>query len=280
GSEQEGETVSLQGMRLESRTRTAADETIQVDSSLQVATVAVDAVASDSLVLEEVAVTWNSTQQGSLLDAAARYEIQRILMGDNNLGSVVLGGKAARLDLEAFSALASEYDAIAREHGAGSGEDFDPTVEDQERMLARLLPVLATRPELALDPLVWRNEKGESSLALNIALQPVAEEGDGFEEDILAAALRELRFDIALSRSMLMQLVSGAAGSDGESAQFEMLAAFMYDTYIGQLEQAGLVRRDGDRDMTSVVYSDGMVDINGQAMSLPEFLMLLGLFGL
>lgn len=280
GGGPDGENVSLKGMRLESQARTAADESIRVDTSLQVAAVEVDTITSERVVLEETAVTWNSTQQGAVLDAAARYEIKRILVGGQNIGNVVVGGKADRLDLEAFSALVSEYDAIAHEHGAEEGEDFDPTVEDQERMLARLVPVLATRPEIALDPLVWRNEKGESSLALSVALQPLAEEDAHLQEDILLTALRELRLDIALSRSMLMQLVTSTAGNDGESAQLEMLAAFMYDTYVGQLEEAGLVRRDGDRDMATLVYSDGMVDINGQAISLPEFLMFLGLFGL
>lgn len=280
GNGLEGGTVSMRDIRLNSTTSTAADESVQVHSALQAAALVVDDMASESLTLEQVSVTFDSSQKESLLDAALRYDFQRMRVGDIDLGSASVGGKVARFNFEAFSALLSEYDAIADEHGAQEGEDFDLTPQDEARLLARLAPALASSPELALQPVIWRNEEGETTLALNIALQPLPEGDAQTQEDALADSLRELRFELALSRPMLLQAISRAAGGDDEGRQLEMLAAFMFDAYIKRMEQEGLVRRDGDRALATVVYSDGVVDVNGRTMSVTEFMALLGEFGL
>ena len=280
GNGLDGETVTLKDIRVESRSSTAADESVEVHSTLHVAALVVDDMAAESLALEQVSVAFDSVQKASLLDAALRYDIQRIMVGDIDLGSVSVGGKVARFDFEAFSALLAEYDAIAREHGAQEGEDFDLTPQDEERLLARLVPTLASSPELALQPVSWRNEKGETTLALSLALQPLPDGDAQAQEEALADSLRELRLELALSRPMLLQAISRATGGEDEGKQLEMLAAFMFDAYVERLEEEGLVRREEDRALATVVYSEGMVDVNGREMGVDEFLALLAQFGL
>jgi len=280
GNALDGETVTLKDIRMESRSRTVADESVEVHSTLQVAALLVDDMAAESLALEQVSVTFDSAQKAALLDAALRYDIQRIMVGDIDLGSVSMGGKAVRLDVDAFSALLSEYDDIAREHGAQDGEDFDLTAQDEERLLARLVPALASSPELALEPVSWRNEKGETTVSLNLALQPLPDGDVQAQEEALADSLRELRFELALSRPMLLQVISRAAGGEDEGGQLEMLAAFMFDAYMERLEQAGLVRREEERALASLVYRDGTVNLNGQVMSVEELVALLNRFGM
>lgn len=280
GSSLGGETVTVTDIRLQSRSVTAADDSIQLDSTLQAASIVVDDVASESLTLEQVSVLLDSTQKASLLDAALRYDVQRLRVGEIDLGSLSVGGKVARFDFEALSALLSEYDAIADEHGAEEGEDFDLTPEDEARLLAKLVPALASSPELALQPVAWRNEKGETSLSLKIQMQPLAGDDSQSQEDALADSLRELRFEVALSRPMLLQAVSQAAGGPDEGRQFEMFAAMMFDAYMGRLETQGLARRDGDQVLSTIVYSEGEIDMNGIVMSVAEFMMLLDDLGL
>ena len=272
----EGETVVLKDVELHSETSTADDETVQMRSSLLAASLAIHDMTSESLTVEQASVTLDSRQQASLLDASLRYDFGRVSVGDIDLGSVSVGGMVARFDFDAFSALLAEYDAIAREHGAEEGEDFELTPQDEERLVAKVLPALASSPEAALRPVVWRNEKGESTLALSAAFQPVAGDENVSQEEVLMQGLRELRFELVLSRPMFLQAFAQTGSSEAERQQLEMLAAVMFDRYVSGLEQDGLVRREGDQAFVTIVYGDGEVDVNGQAMSLDEFL---GLFG-
>lgn len=281
GHSQGGETVSLNDIRLDSRSTTAADDTVQMNSTLQVSEIVIDDMASERLTLEQVSVLLESSQKAALLDGALRYDVQRVRVGEIDLGSLSIGGKVARLDFEALSALLSEYDAIAREHGVEGDEEFDLTPEDEARLLARVVPVLASSPELALQPVIWRNEQGESSLSFAARLQPLGEQGGApAQQDALAGSLREIRFELALSRPMLLQVISRAAGGAEEGRQFEMLAAMMFDAYVSRLAEQGVVRREGERALSTVVYRDGEVDMNGHALSVAEFMALLEDLGL
>ncbi|SRR5690554_2076567 len=280
GEGSDGETVSLENIRFESRSSTASDDSVQMHSTVKVDSLVVDAVAAQSLKLEHVSLAFDSRQQASLLDAALRYDVERMLVGDIDLGSITLGGKVARLDFEAFSALLSEYDAIAAEHGAQDGEDFDLTEKDEARLMARIVPALASSPEVAVQPVSWRNAKGETTLALNIAMQPLPDGDVQAQEEALADSVREMRLEIALSRPMLLEAISRATGGDDEASEFEVFAGLMFDAYTERLQRQGLVRREDDRVLSTAVYRDGVVTLNGQQMSVEEFLILLGAFGL
>ena len=280
GHSEGGETVSLNGIRLVSSSTTGADDSVQMNSSVQLADIVVDDMASERLTLEQVSVLLESRQTGSLLDGTLRYDVQHVRVGDIDLGSLSIGGEVARLDFEALSALLSEYDAIAREQGVEDDEDIELNSQDEARLLAKLAPVLAASPELALQPVTWRNEKGETTLSFAAALQPLVDGDVQTQADGLAESLREVRFELALSRPMLLQVISRAAGGAEEGRQFEMLAAMMFDAYMGRLETQGLVRRDGDSALSTVVYKKGAIDINGQAMSVADFMAVLESLGM
>lgn len=267
-----GDRFSLEDIRLESQTTTTDDDTVQVHSRLEADRFIVSDAASESFNVQHVSVTLDSRQKAALLDASLRYDLDRIVVGGVDLGSVSLGGELTRFHFEAFSALLAEYDAIAQEHGAGEGEDFKLNAEDEARLLARLVPVLASSPEVAVKPVVWRNEKGESTLELALALQPVSSEGADDGADPLAQAVKTLRVDLVLSRPMVLQAFAQTGSREAERRQLEMLAAIMFDRYVSELEREGLLLRDGDRARGTIVYADGIVDVNGRKMGVEEFL--------
>lgn len=278
--EGDAETVTLKNMEVHSSTRTSADDSVKVNSGLNIAAVVAETGVSDPLVLEGVKVLLESTQKAALLDAALSYDVKRLRVGEADLGSVTMGGKVNNFNFEAFSNLIAEYDAIAAEHGAEEGEDFDLTPEDETRLLARVVPVLASSPRFALEPISWRNEEGETSLALNLALQPLPAGDARAQEEALADSLRELRLEIALSRPMLLQAVSRAAGGGEEGQEMAMFAALLLDNYLAQLEGQGLVRIEGDRTLMSVLYEKGEVTVNGRTMPVDEFLELVSDLGI
>jgi len=120
----------------------------------------------------------------------------------------------------------------------------------------------------------WRNEKGESTLALTVAFQPVSKEAAAAVGDLPAQALREMRLEVVLSRAMFLQAFAQTGSDAEEKEQLEMLAGMLFDQYVDDLESDGIVRRDGDRAIVTIVYGDNTVDVNGEKMNLEEFLML------
>ncbi|NYT22996.1 YdgA family protein [Alcaligenaceae bacterium] len=276
----EDETFVLKDIRLRSNASTAADDTVQVRSTLEAASFAIEEiVAEENLTVEGILLAFDSRQQASLLDASLRYDFQRVLVGDLDLGSISVGGMAARFNYEAFSALLAEYDAIELEHGAGEGEgaDFELTPQDETRLLAKVAPVLVSSPEFALHPVAWRNEKGESTLSVKAAFQPLAADAAEYA-GTFTEALREVNIELVLSRPMFLQAFAQAGGGASERQQLEMLAGLMFDRYISELEREGLARREGDRALTTIVYADGAVNVNGRAFSVEEFLEMFGAF--
>lgn len=274
------DTVSLRNIGLDSRTRSAGDDTIQVNSRIEMDQIVVATPASESLFLDQVSLVIDSEQQGEVLNTGMQYDIQGVKVGEIDLGSITLGGKLQRFNFQAFSALMEEYDAIAREHGAQDGEDFDLSSDDEKRLLARLVPLLASSPEVVLAPVSWSNEEGKTALALNMAFQPLPAGDTEAQEEALEDALRELSFQLTLSRPMLLNVISSAAGGGEEGRQFEMFAALIFDNYIAQLQQQGLVEVQGDNATLAIDYKNRLLTINGEETTLDELMYLLAEFGL
>lgn len=274
GEGAEGSTLTMDDIRLESRTATAADESVQVQSVLQVATLSLKEADEESLTVGQVKATLDSVQKAKLLDASLRYDFGSLRVGGIDLGSITVGGKLARFDFEAFSSLLTEYDAIAARHDAQADEEFELTAQDEERLLARLRPVLAASPEAALQPVVWRNSKGESTMAVSAAFQPVPANVPETEA-ALVEALREVRIELHLSRPMFLQAFAQTGADASEREQLEMLAGVMFDGYVDELEQQGLVQREGDRATLTLVYGGDVVTVNGRKMSLEELVGIL-----
>lgn len=268
------ETVALKDIVLRSRSTTAADEAMQTHATLEAASLLIADMSDDDVTVEKIRATLESSQKGALVDATLRYDFDRVRVGEIDLGSVTLGGRVNQFNYEAFSALVAEYDAIADEHGAAEGEDFELTEDDNARLYARLVPVLASSPAIALQPVQWRNDKGESSLALSAAFQAIPPAVQPGLDALPVQALRELRFEMILSRAMFLQAFAQTGADEAERQQLEMVAAMLFDQYVDSLEEQGLVQRDGDRAHLVIVYADNGVDVNGQVMSLEEFLLL------
>lgn len=274
----QGQTVILKDIGVQSRTSSAPDKAFEVHSALQAASVSFADDGGEILSAQRVATTFDSKQTGSVVDAQLRYELQQVRMGELDLGSVSVGGRLDAFNYEAFTRLLSEYDAIAESHGAADGEDFELTPDDEAALLAALKPVLATSPRAAVGPVVWRNDKGESVLSLEAAFQPLKGNTPDEQTESLTEAVRELKLDVALSRPMILQAIAQMDGDPADQAQLQVFAAMMFDQYIGQLEREGLVRREGDKALATLVYSDNQVDVNQQRMSVEAFLMRYGSF--
>ena len=264
------QTFSLKGIHIESDAEMAGDKAAAMHTVLQINDLTLSDGSGDILAADGFSATFDSQHHAKLTDVKMLYELQRVRMGDIDLGSISLGSQLRNFNFEAFSALLAEYDAIADEHGVDEDEEFDLTAEDEQRLLEKLIPVVAGSPEIALHPVTWRNEKGESVLSLSVKFQPLAKPDFAGATDDLPEALKSAEFRLSVSRPMLLQAVAQGGTNDADR-QFQMLAALMFDQYVARLEREGLVAREGDAANIRLHYEDSSVQVNGVPMSVDEF---------
>src|SRR3546814_5955256 len=108
---------------------------------------------------------WSSDVCSSdlIMDGALRYDFGRIAVGPIELGSLSLGARANRVNVVALAALAGEYDAIQARHEAQGDQNLVLSKEEENALRDKLIAVLASEPSVAIEPLVWKNDDGQSN---------------------------------------------------------------------------------------------------------------------
>ncbi|OWT57434.1 YdgA family protein [Candidimonas nitroreducens] len=268
-----GERIAVQGVELHSTTSSPAADASQIKSEGQLQSLDLTPQQGAAAIhVQKLGFHFDSNQKGSLLDATLRYDLGRIGVGDADLGSVTIGSGATHLDTKALAALASEYDALRAKHGDDLGSSMSDAEADALRQKA--LGLLDSQPMLALDPMVWKNDKGQSSFALKLNL--AAPQGDasaagmaGFQS-LLPQVLQQIDFNLSISRPMFIEAAAQLAKSSGQPAT-PLLGTMLFDQYAGRLEAQGLVQKQGDTVTAAIRYSKGRVEVNGKDMSVDDF---------
>jgi uncharacterized protein YdgA (DUF945 family) len=268
-----GERFEVQGFELHSVTSSPAADATQIKTDGQIQNLyVVPQQGAATVHVQKLGFRFDSSQKGSLLDATLRYDLGRIGVGTADLGSVTLGSGATRLDTQALAALAAEYDALRAKHGDDVGLSMSDAEADALRQKA--LGLLDSHPVLALDPMVWKNDKGQSSFALKLDL--AAPQGSapgaaspGFQ-DLLPQALQQIDFKLSISRPMFIEAAAQLAKSSGQPAT-PLLGAMLFDQYAGKLQAQGLAQMQGDTVTAAIRYSKGRVEANGKDMSVEDF---------
>ncbi|MDS1141017.1 YdgA family protein [Pusillimonas sp. SM2304] len=271
---QTGDQLQAQNIRIDSQNRAGPDSQVQTQSRATVDRLRIsNSNADDEAVsIEQAMIGVESQQAGTILDASVEYGFGRIVVGDIDLGSLSLAGRTRQLDLAALAALASDYEAIAAKHGGQIGQEQALSREEAGLLRDRLAALLASDPSIAIEPLIWKNDKGESKASLQVDLTDPQSADAQTMDALFVQGLKQVKFDLSLSKPMFIQAF-GQAESDAEKKlQMEMLGAMIYDQYVGRLQAAGLVKIDGDAAAASMLYEKDMVNVNGQAMTVPEFM--------
>src|SRR5690606_5689397 len=196
----------------------------------------------------------------------------RVVLNAVDMGSVSLGGKVNQLDTEALSALIADYDAIKAKHGVKNDEDLEMTEEEEAAMRKRLNALLASAPSVAVEPLVWKNSSGESKASLHVSLRSPAEPETQSLDTLLSQVLKQVKLDFSLARPMFIQAFSQAQGDPEQKQQMEMMGAMIFDQYMARLQQAGLVKLEGEAAGTAILYEKNSVNVNGKDMPVAEFM--------
>ena len=189
-----------------------------------------------------------------------------------NLGAMRLVARARQLDGQAVATITREYDAMSA--GLVTGSD-DAGARQYEKSTATLIQagkqLLAGDPVLAIEPLLWKGDKGEQRAALSVQLTALPAQGSARERAL--GAVKQVDGFFNLSRPMAIDMATKVMVEQVKmtpDAARELVTA-QIDQGIETLQDLGVARLEGDKVISRLMYADNVVDLNGEKMSLDEF---------
>lgn len=199
------------------------------------------------------------------------YNVSDINVAGKPLGSARIGWSMQQLDPEAIGKLsswyeqhASEMEAIALQQADGSRLLNDPVLKDV------LLRVLAGKPRVALDELSFKTASGESRFDLGIELAGVSL-GDIPPAQALAQSVKSVQANLKISKPMIGEFAALRASQDGLDAD-SIRQASATGEMVGMMAlQTQMATVKGDDILVRLGYADGLVEFNGQKMTLEQF---------
>lgn len=275
-----GETVegelAFSEIALSHDSQTQSDGQVRVQGKLGVSKItASDESFDGDIVLDNSAVVYESTQKDTLLSATLRYDFGRIRLGDIDLGSIALGGRASNIDAIQMASLLKLLDAIDTRQTRDDSLDLLPA--EQEALEKHFKAMVALKPVVAIDPVLWKTAKGESSALIDLHLAPAENQTEGrpvSPDELLVQSIRNLEIRLDLSRPMLVHLFTQFESDPAEREQLAAFANMMFDGYVKELEASGLVKVREDGASTRMVFSKGALSVNDQPMSIEELMGL------
>lgn len=272
-SARSGDSVQIHGIVLGSTTNVAGEPST-VKSSSQAVAEHFTLASADSVPvqLSKVAINLDSQQRNNQLEGALQYSLGSIRLGEADFGSLTAGFKGSNLDVQALTDLVVTYDRIKALHNLGPNDELELTPDEAVQLRNKLWAVLASQPTVSIDPFTWKNSKGESTLKLAVNLARPAGADASEAGLLLPQIVKRLELNLAIAKPMFIQTFSQFQGVPGGNGNTAMMGAMVFDMYAARLGRAGLAVQTDDKLSTGIRYENDSVEVNGKAMSVPEFL--------
>ncbi|HGK4797394.1 TPA: YdgA family protein, partial [Yersinia enterocolitica] len=215
------------------------------------------------------------------LNGKLTYTLDALKIQDNDFGSGKLAFAFDKLDGQSLKQFTNAYNQQVLK-AVQAGENLDPVAYQEqmtEILMANLPALLKGNPTISIAPLSWKNAKGESTFTLNIALTDPAQAKAG-SEPMLAQSVKKVDATLTIPMAMATELTTQAArlqGYNPEEAQKLAQQQVQGIAAMGQMFK--LTTTKDDVISSSFHFADNQVDLNGQKMSLQEFVGLFGMFG-
>lgn len=206
------------------------------------------------------------------------YQVDKIILQKQPFGEAKLAMKFAQFDAQAVKTFSDTYNAQMQDLLNQPGLIDDPIryQASVQTILRNNLPLLLKgAPTVSIAPLSWKNEKGESTFNLNVGFSDPASV-NGEPQNLGAAVDRVLKtLDGKLTINMpmateVMRHVGLAEGYQGDDAQ--KLADQQVKGLAAMGQMFRLTQQQDDNITTSLQYANGQVTMNGDKMSLEQFL--------
>ena len=217
--------------------------------------------------------TGSASASGSLLSGRLTYNVGDITLDGKPVGSAQMVMTASSLDIPAMQSLLQTYQSKFQPQVDGTLPQAPLTAEEQARMQVDVEKLLAARPQLALEKLTLKTANGESQFNAAMSLaQPVSFELAPIE--VTKQMVTALDAKLQLSKPMIADLSAVQAQLVGQTdpQAIAKMASANSEMAGVMAVQTGLAKVDGNNILATLKYAAGEVDLNGQKMSLEDFI--------
>ncbi|MGP2543025.1 YdgA family protein [Yersinia sp. 2541 StPb PI] len=215
------------------------------------------------------------------LNGKLSYTLDALKIQGNDFGSGKLAFAFDKLDGQNLKQFTSAYNQQVLK-AVQAGENLDPVAYQEqmtEMLIANLPGLLKGNPTVSIAPLSWKNAKGESTFTLNIDLVDPAQT-KASAEPLLAQSVKKVDATLTIPMPMATELTTQAARLQGYSPEeAQKLAQQQVQGIAAMGQMFKLTTTKDDVISSSFHFADNQVNLNGQKMSLQEFVGLFGMFG-
>lgn len=212
------------------------------------------AITFDQLVLDKKlklnTFEFNASEQvkEGLSAVTVSHKIEKILLGESDLGTVYNSFKADNLNISAFVKIATDQ---AEQHDIAA--------------------LLAPKPSFSIGPNVWENEKGRFALeaGANFILD---EQATGDFITLLGKFTPKAHLKLSLSRDLVENFLKKQNEFHQYSAMVDMS---FFDDYVAKLQEDELIVWDGKTVTVDFKLDNGQVTYNKETMGFEDFVVSL-----
>lgn len=276
------EQFTLQGLSVKSDSKTGKFDLSIGEQQLGIKQIGFSLEGKDIATLVGFNLNTQLGETDKDLNGKLTYTLDALKVQGNDFGSGKLAFTFANLDGQSLKQFASAYNQQVMK-AVQAGENLDPEAYQQqmtEILLANLSGLLKGNPTVSIAPLSWKNAKGESTFTLNVALADPAQ-AKATNQPLLAQSVKKVDAALTIPMPMAVELISQVARLQGHYSQEETQKSAQQQVQgmaaMGQMFK--LTTTKDDVISSSFQYADNQVDLNGQKMSLQEFVGLFGMFG-
>ena len=233
--------------------------------------------AQSVLKVKNFEYTGSASAKDRLMSGRLTYSLGDVTFNDKPVGSAEMVMSASNLDIPAMQSLLQIYQTKFQPQADGTLPKVQLTPAEDAQVQADVSTLLAAKPNLALEKLNIKTTNGESQLSIATSLaQPASFELPPL--DVVKQMLTSLDAKLQLSKPMIADLASVQAQLAGQTdpKQIAQVANMTSELAGVMAVQTGLANVEGSNILASLNYAAGVVNFNGEKMSLEDFVTLMG----
>ncbi|OZI67910.1 hypothetical protein CAL27_00080 [Bordetella genomosp. 1] len=234
-------------------------------TEMRIKDVSVDS-AEFKLGINDFAYGAKSEETDQFVNGSIWYRAGALNVNSQALGSQQFTMKLDRLDGKTLANVVKLYNQVAAEQMA-AGQPADQLPPEQLQKLGEAaLPLLANNPTIALEPVSWKTDKGESTLNLKLTL---AQPANAKVPAVMLAqqVIKSLDTKLVLNKTMVTDLTAKFLQLKGLTPDVALAQAKeQTDQLAGMAVMMNAGKIEGDNIISTLTYADGKINLNGREM--------------
>lgn len=217
------------------------------------------------------------------IDSLIDYTIGSLKVQGQDLGSGKLTLKVGQIDGQSWHQFRQQYTDQTQALMAQPEVIKDPLLYQQkaaEAFISALPLLLKGEPVVTVAPLSWKNAKGETAFNLSLFLKDPATNTAPAQTlaDEVDRNVKSLDSKLTIPMDMAVEFMTQVAKLEGyQQAEAEKLASQQVKGLAAMGQMFRITTLENNTIGASLQYANGQVTLNGEKMSLEEFV---GMFGL